>query len=310
MNWKETTPEKAMGALKSREQMETMFCFGAALKARIIVREKSFLMQSNNWGNTQQRWVASGFPFSIFVMASVFATAVLSTIPSVAPILEQFVFFAPQDIARPWTMLLYTLRGTPSIFSLLFQIGLTYLFCTSLERSWGTKAFALFYIFISVISALSISLGAAILGRPMMADPLFAVVGAAVVWGFLNAEEQMSLFFIPMRGIHFAAIAVLYIFFNYAGGAGWSSLPFALLGCVAAFAWLKYGITYKIQNSSDGLLPMSRPVRRTGGRPKLRLVSDSRPRDDRFTLSKLNPLRALKRRQEQRKFEKLMGGDD
>lgn len=267
-------------------------------------------MQSNSWGNTQQRWTTSGFPFTIFVMASVFVTAVLSTIPAVAPILQNFIFLAPQDIARPWTMLLYTLRGEPSIFSLLFQIGMTYLFCTSLERSWGTKAFALFYLFIGVISALSISLGAAILGRPMMADPLFAVIGAAVVWGFLNAEEQMNLFFIPMRGIHFAGIAVLYIFFNYAQSAGWASLPFALLGCVAAYAWLKFGITYKIQNSSDGLLPMSRPVRRVGARPQLKLVPDqNKPRDDRFTLSKLNPLRLWKRRQERRKFEKLMGDD-
>lgn len=267
-------------------------------------------MQSNNWGNTQQRWVASGFPFSIFVMASVFVTAVLSTIPAAASVLQQFFFFAPQDIARPWTMLLYTLRGTPDIFGLLFQIGLTYLFCTSLERAWGTKAFALFYLFISVISALSISLGAALLSRPIMADPLFAVVGAAVVWGFMNAEERMSLFFIPMRGIHFAGLAVLYIFFNYAQTAGWASLPFAFLGCIAAYAWLKYGVTCKIQNSSDGLLPMSRPVRRTSGRPNLKLVPDNKPLDDRFTLSKLNPLRVLKRRDERRKFEKLMGGDD
>ena len=47
--------------------------------------------------------------------------------------------------------------------------------------------------------------------------------------------------------------------------------------------------------------------------PRLRLINGggkTKPLDDRFTLSKLNPLRALKRRQERRKFEKLMGGDD
>ena len=268
-------------------------------------------MQSNPWNNTRQRWTASGFPFTIFVMASIFATAVLYTIPAAVPFLSNFFFVGPADLAKPWKMLLYPLLGTPGIFALLFDIGLTYLFCSSLERAWGTKAFALFFISIAVISALSISIGGAILGRPIFADSLFAVAGAAVVWGFLNAEEQMSLFFIPLRGIHFAAIAVLYIFFVYAGSAGWSSLPFALLGCVAAFGWLKYGITYQIQSWGDGLIPMSRPVRRANTRPKLRLVPDkTKPLDDRFTLSNLNPLRLWKRRQEQRKFEKLMGGDD
>ena len=102
---------------------------------------------------------------------------------------------------------------------------------------------------------------------------------------------------------------MLYIIFNY-GPMGIAILPFALLGCLAAFVWLKYGISYRIQNSGDGLLPMSRPVRRAGGRPKLRLVPDNKPLDDRFTLSNLNPLRLWKRRQDRRKFEKLMGGDD
>ena len=271
-------------------------------------------MQSNSWGQTQQRWTASGFPFTIFVMAAIFATAVLSTIPAAAPFLSNFFFVGPTDLARPWKMLLYPLMGTPDIFALLFDIGMTYLFCSSIERAWGTKAFVLFFATISVISALSISFGATVLGGALFADSLFAVAGAAVVWGVLNAEERVSLFFLPMRGIHFAGIAILYIFFVYARSAGWGAVPFALIGCLAAFGWLKLGITYKIQNWGDGLLPMSRPAprmpARSGARPKLKLVPDNKPRDDRFTLSNLNPLRALKRREERRKFEKLMGGDD
>ena len=47
--------------------------------------------------------------------------------------------------------------------------------------------------------------------------------------------------------------------------------------------------------------------------PRLRLLSGgggNKPLDDRFTLNNLNPLRWWTRRQERRKFEKLMGGDD
>ena len=53
------------------------------------------------------------------------------------------------------------------------------------------------------------------------------------------------------------------------------------------------------------------PARSSVRLPRLRLINggQSKPRDDRFTLSKLNPLRVWKRRQERRKFEKLMGDE-
>ena len=262
-------------------------------------------MQSNSWGNTQQRWVASGFPFTIALMALTLLTALVAVF---APqFYQNLMFLAPISLNKPWTLLTYSVLGTPSIF-ILFDIGLLYWFGSSLERSWGTKAFALFWIFVSVVSALSLCLGAFLLKQPIIALPILPMAGAAFVWAFLNSEERMSFFFLPLRGIHFAPIAVLYLIFNY-GPMGIAILPFALLGCVAAFGWLKYGISYRIQNMGDGLLPMSRPVRRSGARPKLRLVPDNKPLDDKFTLSKLNPIRILKRRQERRKFEKLMGDD-
>ena len=272
-------------------------------------------MQSNSWGNTQQRWVSSGFPFTIFVMVAIFATAILSTIKAAVPLIANMMFVAPDTLSQPWTLVTYPLLGVPDIFALLFSIGLTYFFCSSIERAWGTKPFALFFVSISIISALSLCLGAAVLHQSLLADALFPVVGAAVVWGLLNSEERLSLFFIPMRGIHFAAIAVLYIMFNYARGAGWGAVPFALLGSVAAFAWLKYGITYRIQSWGDGLIPMSRPAPRSASRsqarPKLKLVPDqNKPMDDRFTLRDLNPLEWYAKRKRRKQFEKLVGGDD
>ena len=292
--------------VKSRARLH-----GIAARGRTDGVSKCRLMQSNSWSKTQQRWVTSGFPFTIFMMASLFATAVATTIPAARPFLENFFFVGPGDLAQPWKMLLYPLRGTPSLFSLLFDVGMTYLFCSSLERSWGTKAFALFYVAISVISALSISAGAALLGTEFVAANLFVVAGAAVVWGFINSEEQMSLFFLPMRGIHFAGLAVLYIFFNYAMAGGWGAVPFALVGCAAAFGWLKYGITYRIQSWDSGLIPMSRPVAHAPrARPKLRLVSDDKPLDDKWTMRDLNPLEWLAKRKRRKQFEKLVGGDD
>ncbi len=272
-------------------------------------------MQSNSWGNTQQRWTNSGFPVTIALMVLVFLTALMAVF---APrFYQSLMFLAPASLARPWTTLTYSFLGAPSIFT-LFDIGLIYWFGSSLERAWGTKAFSLFWITISVISALSLSLGASVLNQPLVALPILPLAGAAVVWAFLNAEEQMSFFFLPMKGIYFAGIAILYILFNYAG-QGIGSIPFALVGCLVAFGWLKYGVTYQIQSWGDGLIPMSRPAPRPGGssggsggsRPRLKLVPDKNtPLDDRFTINSLNPLRWWQRREERRKFEKLMGGDD
>ena len=270
-------------------------------------------MQSNSWGNTQQRWTASGFPFTIFVMVAMFVTALLSTIAAARPLIGGMIFVAPNTLSHPWTLLTYPLVGTPMFFSLLFDIGLTYFFCSSIERAWGTKAFALFFISIGIVSALSLCVGASLLKAPLFADNLFPVVGAAVVWGLLNADERMSLFFLPMRGIYFAGLAVLYIMFNYAQVAGWGAVPFALVGCAVAYAWLKGGVTYQIQSWGDGLIPMSRPAPRPGAasRPRLKLVPDqNKPLDDKFTLRDLNPFEWYAKRKRRKQFEKLVGGDD
>ena len=266
-------------------------------------------MQSNSWGNTQQRWTTSGFPFTIFVMACMFLSAILLTISPA--IYQKLMFVAPETAFKPWTFFTYPLLSSaqPNVFNLLFDLGLTYLFCSSLERMWGSKTFAIFFFAMSLVSGLALWAGSLLIKVPLFADNLLPVASAAVVWAFINSEEQMNLFFIPIRGIYFGAIAVLYILFNYAQSAGWDAVPFALVGCLAAYGWLKFGLAYKIQNWGDGLLPMSRPVRRSSPRPKLRLVPDNKPLDDKFTLSNLNPFRVWKRRQERRKFEKLMGDD-
>lgn len=267
-------------------------------------------MQSNPWSNVQQRWTTSGFPFTIGLM-------VLLGLTSFLPLFSRNFYFglkfvAPQSLQTPWTLLTYSGLGFPSIF-ILFTLGAFYFFCGSLERSWGTKAFSLFWISISVISALAIALGASVLKTPLEALYILPLAGAIVVWGLLNADERIGFFMLPLRGIHFVYIAIAYIVFGYIGNL--AAVPFALVGCLAAFGWLKYGVTYQIQSWSDGLIPMSRPAprmnNRGGNRPKLRLVPDKdKPLDDRFTLSSLNPLRWWQRREERRKFEKLMGGDD
>ena len=266
-------------------------------------------MQSNSWGDTQQRWVGSGFPLTIAIMVLMGATAFLALISP--QIYGSLMFVAPGSLAQPWSLLTYSAVGAPTIWT-IFDIGLVYFFAGSLERSWGSKAFALFWVSMCVVSALALCLGAAVLKTPLFALTLLPTVCCAVVWGLLNSQEQINFFFLPLRGIHISMLACAWIIFNY-GGMNLGAVPFALLGPLAAFGWLKYGVTYQIQSWGDGLIPMARPAPRPNNsrsRPRLKLVPEDKPLDDRFTWKDLNPFEWLAKRKRRKQFEKLVGGDD
>jgi hypothetical protein len=127
------------------------------------------------------------------------------------------------------------------------------------------------------------------------------VAAAGVAWGVLNAEESVSIWFIPMRGIHIAMLCVAYLVFTYARVP--VLLPFALLPCAASYLW--------VRNRAWGSFGYIRPAVRT---PRLRLVPSNpartnRPKDDRFTFRDLNPFEWFARRRRQKQFERLMRDD-
>ncbi|HEX8463347.1 MAG TPA: DUF1751 domain-containing protein [Abditibacterium sp.] len=262
-------------------------------------------MRPDTWNNTQRAWLQTGFPFTIALMVLKFLSLFLFTAESGFTLASQLMFIAPDSLLRPWTLFTYPLLSGLPFLSFLFDIGITYWFCSSLERAWGTAKFALFFGAVALTSALALSLGALLFQTQFGAEDLLPIAAAAVAWGMLNAEERVSLYFIPMRGIHMALIAVLYIMFQYAQGGNWRAVPFALAGCGLSYLWVRNGWQYGMGT----LLPHA--AVRAAKRPNLRIVppKSPKPKDDRFTLRDLSPLEWIARRKRRKQFEKLINDD-
>jgi hypothetical protein len=283
-------------------------------------------MTRNNWSNTQRSWLLTGFPFTVALMVLKLVSLFFTTVPSLGGFLGHLIFVAPDGLKTPWTILTYAIVTGGPFFSFLFNVGLTYWFCSSLERSWGTKNFALFFAAVTAVTALSLSLGAFLLHREFFAENLLPVAACALAWGLVNGDEAVTLFFIPMRGIHMALVAVGYVMFQYAGSqspiafaqdgalgrvafetSGWWAVPFALVGCALAWLWIRNGWQYGFGTLLPGV------SRHQVKRPPLRLVPSQpktpKPKDDRFTLRDLNPLEMIAKRRRRKQFEKLMNDD-
>ncbi|PQV63134.1 integral membrane protein (DUF1751) [Abditibacterium utsteinense] len=259
-------------------------------------------MRSDSWTNTQRSWLQTGFPFTIALMVLKFLSLFLGTAAPLAAFGSYLGFIAPDSLFRPWTFLTYAALSELPFLHFLFDIGLTYFFCSSIERAWGTSKFALFFGALTLTTSLSLFFGALGLRQVFVADALIPIAACGVAWGMLNAEEQVNLMFIPMRGIHMAAIAVCYIMFQYAQTNGWLGVPFSLLSCLLAFYWVRNSWQYGFGKLLPG-------VSRVAKRPNLRIVPPPKPKDDRFTPRDLNPSHWLKKRNERKKFEKLMRDD-
>lgn len=288
-------------------------------------------MTRDTWSNARRSWLQTGFPFTIALMVLKLASLFFATVPSLGVFMNRLVFIAPIGLKMPWTLWTYSALAGGGFFSFLFNVGLTYWFCSSLERSWGTGKFALFFGAVTGATALSLALGAWLLHTTFFAESLLPIAACALAWGLVNGDEQVSLMFIPMRGIHMALVAVGYVMFEYAGSrppialvpgavlsrvafetAGWWAVPFALVGCGLAWLWVRNGWQYGFGT----LLP--NVARHTIKRPPLkrsplRLVPNApknpKPKDDRLTLRDLNPLEWLAKRRRRKQFEKLMNDD-
>jgi membrane associated rhomboid family serine protease len=212
----------------------------------------------------------------------------------------------PNVWLQPWRLLTYPLL-TGHIITLLFSGFLLYTVGGSLERSWGTKTFAIFYCALAVVTALAFTLLPLMPGRGSLPFVPNSLVLSALLVGFctVNPDETINLYgIIPIKTRYIAAGVCIIIFFTLGYGNPLVGLM-ALLGCGFAVLWVKQDWAYAI---SGGNWPTSAP--KIPKRPNLRLVDNkSRPRDDRFTPKDLSPLRWLARRNERKKFEKLMKDD-
>lgn len=256
-------------------------------------------MQPNSsdvWSRLRYAWQEGNYPLTKWIIVINVATflAVLFR----APVDEWLSFYAPASLAQPWRLLTYPLVSVHPI-SLLFYGLVMWWVGGSLERSWGTRFFAIYFGLMAIISALGLSAGAATLGvTSLNVDNWLPLAALVVAWCMLNPNQEIRLWgVIPILAKWLALGEVLLIFFGYAQMHLLLGF-FALFGCAASFLWVR------TRGWHDIHLYSSMPARQRARKPK-------RPRrDDDFSLRDLNPLDRLARARRKKQFQRLFEDDE
>jgi len=193
-------------------------------------------------------------------------------------------------IRKPWTAFTYPLIGhCPSPISLLFAGYWLWVAGGSLERSWGSQTFSIYFFGMSAVSALGLLLGSLLLGVPTGAVGLWLpLAGVTMALAALNPEEQILFFFlIPLKLKYLAFIDVAAVLIGY-GQISPVLGVFALAGCAFSY-WYVRGRRIGFCRPSG--------VKRRG--KVIRLYE--RP----SFLSRLNPLRWYKEYRERKRLKDL-----
>lgn len=242
-------------------------------------------------------WHDGGYPLTKAVIAINFITLLLITFR--VPIIREFLFIAPESLrTRPWTLLTYPFLSA-DIFG-FFMLSLWIWWAGgALERSWGTRYYAVFFASVAVVSALGLTLGSYVLHDPFVGVANWLPVAAIVIaFCALNPWEGICLWPVGTIQARWLAVAVaLVVFFVNAQGSASPLMGFfALIGCGASYAWVT------TRSRSRGYYPT---VPTAPSRVRTKQV----PVDDKFTLRDLNPLERIARAKRKKQFERLMRDD-
>ncbi len=152
-------------------------------------------------------------------------------------VLKQFLIFNTKSISGyPWTVFTYPLAGYMSPFSLLFACYWLWIAGGSLERSWSSRTFGIFFFVISAITALGIYLASLIIGAPQILVGLWLPLAAVTIaFAMLNPEQIILFFFvIPMKLKYLALIDVIFVVLSYIRISPLLAV-FALAGCAVSY---------------------------------------------------------------------------
>ena len=263
-----------------------------------------------------------GFPVTITLLIVSVALFLVSffTSGAVNGFLLADVAFSPINIFHaPWTIFTYPVVSA-GFLNLLIGGFFFWLAGGSLERSWGSARYAIFFFALTAISALSLLLGVYLAGHVSLPEfllgngiaPLLGfslpLSGMIVAFCMLNPELTLMFYFFPIRAIYVAWIVALLTYFS--AGMGPLLSLFACGGIIAAFLYVKFGRSWGSIGSYSAPRPSFRGPDLRG--PDLRM--DTRPVRPTFrtTLDGSPRQRSLfdlagrwKDRQERRRLEKL-----
>lgn len=197
-----------------------------------------------------------------------------------------YLGFTPGSLAVvPWTILTYPLLGLCGVLCLLFQGYWMWVAGGSLERSWGTRRFALYFFTMSVISAIGIGAGALLIGRDIgLAGLWLPIAGVTVSFAMLNPDEQiLFLFILPLKLKYLALLDAAIVLVSYGRVHPLLGL-FALAGCAYAYSYVRPPRWMPRKPYDDGKIVRVKPRR---GRQSI------------------NPLRKLEEKKQRESLEKL-----
>lgn len=268
----------------------------------------------------------SDTPFTMFLLLATVAAFTISLFNQGAAFLVgAFGFVAPHHLAQPWRMFTYpVLTLFPDILGLLFNgLGLWFL-GGSLERSWSTRGFAAFWLALSAVTALSMSLGAAIAGGGIGVGAFLPIAAMFITWAMLNPEMTIHFYgIIPVKAKWMALGTALYLFFSYAAGHPLLGF-FALGGSAFGFWWTRFFVGSSPFSSFSGRIGGGYPAPPRqdtffGGAGKASGSSSPRgadgskkpkkiltPLDDKKTWKDMGPLAAYQRYRRRKQFERLL----
>lgn len=232
-------------------------------------------------------------PLTFGLIAANFITLVLITFRALDP--SWLVLSVPGAFSRPWTLLTYPLVSF-GIFSLLFYGLWLYFIGSALERAWGTFNYAIFFVVVTVVSGISMEIGALITHQILFIDNWLPLAGVTLAFCLLMPYETIILLIFPIQARWLGLLEMVIVFFTYAGHSPLLGF-FALAGCGVAWVWVNKGLA-----SVTGSAGFSVGNRGSGGRT-------FRPQDHRTWKEKINPIEVWKRHKRRKQFDRLMRGD-
>jgi membrane associated rhomboid family serine protease len=226
-------------------------------------------------------------PLTWCLIAANFLTLVLKTFHVLDP--SWLMLIVPGAFARPWTLLTYPLVSLEIIGMLLYGLWI-YFIGSALERAWGTFNYAIFFIAVTLISGLSMEIGALLLHTGNIVNNWLPLTGVTLAFCLLMPYETIILFIFPIQARWLGWLEMAIVFFTYAARSPLLGF-FALAGCGVAWVWIKRDIAHI-------------NIRR-GSSPRR-----FRPHEQLTWKEKINPFEMWKRHKRRKQFERLMRGDE
>jgi len=216
-----------------------------------------------------------------------------------------FLGFAPSVwLHQPWSLLTYPFLVT-SLLSLVFEGFWLYIVGGMLERSWGSRNFAvLFFIWTAICGVVLLPVYYLTGGKidVSLASLTLPNVCLTVAWAALDPDMELLFYgLIPVRAKWVALISVGYVFFTWGYAYGVPMSLLSLAGPAAAFYYVR-----KMPRLNLGFRAprAASPPRRRA--PLLR--EDAGP--DRERVNRINPFAKKNEQQEIERLKRLLGEDD